>query len=225
MRRTYRARYEAIKKLVLTRYPRSGMGKVQFFVAGEQRVAAQQGKAGAKGGGEGVVIPYSFTLHYAEELRTLGRALDEVLEVGAGPEQVAALEGRVVPERAPPLRTSTPAAANSVAVLVLVSVLVLPLAALLPLTIPWTLYVVRRRRYVVEPRRVVARTGVVYRVQSSNLHSRIDTLRRAQGPLNKLFKNGNVTLFTAGSSQPDLVLANLPDYEAVHEAVERHYGS
>lgn len=216
VRRTYRARYEHVKKTVLTRYPFSGLGRVEVLVAGEERrVTAGQG------GRREVVKPYGFALHYVEDVETFAVVLDEILEAGPEAELVAALEGGEAPALPAPLRESRPDLANSLVPLLGLSVLLFPLLALLPITVPWLWLVVRRRRYRVEPRRVVARWGVLYRCQASILHGRIDTLRRAQGALNKLFGNGTVTLFTAGSSRPDLKLANLPDHQAVYESIQR----
>ncbi|MFP3938784.1 MAG: PH domain-containing protein [Thermoanaerobaculia bacterium] len=219
VRRTYRARYDHVKKTVLTQYPFSGLGsdlgRVQLLVAGEERRATA-----GQGGRREVVRPYGFALHYVEGLETLAVVLDGILEEGPGAELVAALEGGEVPALPAPVRESRPDLANSLVPLLGLSVLLFPLLALLPVTVPWLWLVVRRRRYRVEPHRVVARWGVLYRCQASILHGRIDTLRRAQGALSKLFGNGTVTLFTAGSSRPDLALRNLPDHPAVYEAIQ-----
>ena len=93
-------------------------------------------------------------------------------------------------------------------------------------TVEWkcgAVLVLRRRRYTVDRDRIVYSEGILYRKQTTVLYERIDAIRREQGFLNKIFKNGNVTILTAGSSKPDLVLKNCPDYLAFHEEIQRHY--
>jgi membrane protein YdbS with pleckstrin-like domain len=56
------------------------------------------------------------------------------------------------------------------------------------------------------------------------LYNRIDSIQQNQGALGKAFGNGRVTILTAGSSMPDLVVANVPDYQEVYDTVREYYG-
>ena len=113
---------------------------------------------------------------------------------------------------------------NSMFVLILVSTLTGVGLALLPFTIPFCVVAVRRKRYRVEAGRVVSTWGILYKRQASVLFNRVDTLRHGQGMLNKMFGNGEVTLMTAGSSKPDLVLGALPNHEGFYDEIRKHYG-
>jgi uncharacterized membrane protein YdbT with pleckstrin-like domain len=66
--------------------------------------------------------------------------------------------------------------------------------------------------------------GILYKRQASVLFNRIDTLRHGQKLLGKMFGNGDVTLFTAGSSSPDLELGALPDFNPFYDDIRKHYG-
>ncbi|MEE2828118.1 MAG: PH domain-containing protein, partial [Myxococcota bacterium] len=91
------------------------------------------------------------------------------------------------------------------------------------LSLPLLVLVVRRRAYRIESDRIVYSSGILYRHQATVLFDRIDTIRHNQGALNKLFGNGNVTIMTAGSSAPDLVLRNLPSYLRFHQSIQERY--
>jgi membrane protein YdbS with pleckstrin-like domain len=111
---------------------------------------------------------------------------------------------------------------NAVIKLVLLSVLLFPLSALLPLTIPLTVLRVRRWRYRLEATRIVISWGIVYRREASILLDRVDSLQQSQGPINKVVKNGNVSIMTAGSSKADLLLIDCPDYLHLYQVIRDH---
>jgi len=83
---------------------------------------------------------------------------------------------------------------------------------------------VKVRQYDIETDRVVERGGVLFKYATSVLFNRIDSLQQAQGALGKAFGNGQVTILTAGSSAPDLIIANVPDYMTVYDTIRKHYG-
>jgi membrane protein YdbS with pleckstrin-like domain len=212
-------RYENLKKVVLTRYPFSDHGRARFLVAGERRIATNQG---APGQGQEAVIPYAFALGYLPDVRRKKTVLDGLF-VERSAEAAARLSADEPCDPVEPLLESGPALGNALLQLVGISVLVFPAIALLPLTIPWTILATRRRRYQIDGDRILLSEGILYRTQSTILFERIDAIRCGQGFLGKLFKNGDVTILTAGSSKPDLVLKNCPDYQAFHAEIQRRY--
>jgi hypothetical protein len=42
---------------------------------------------------------------------------------------------------------------------------------------------------------------------------------KSRGPLNKMFRNGTVSIMSAGSSKPDLVIVASPDYLKIYDAI------
>ncbi len=221
-KKRFHARYENIKKVILTRYPWSSVGSIEFRVAGEQK-AGGQNKPGEEASSGGMAVPYGFTTRYVEGLEDKAVRIDELIARQPGPAGMV-LEPGAAARRPEPSLASKPAVANSVAGLILLSVIIFPLLPLLPFTLPLTIIAVRRRRYLIEPERVVVESGIFYRAHESVLYDRIDSLKRAQGAFGKLFGNGNVTLFTAGSSKPDLQIQDAPDFPAIYEAIQARYG-
>lgn len=223
IKRRFYAEYSKIKKVVLTRYPGGDTGAVQIFVAGEHHAGKQQqGIPGAAGGkaNKGMLIPYSFTAHYIEGIDQLSRSIDAAVE-GVLP-TAEALRG--VPAEEAEL-TAAPALGNTLFGLIAVSLILVPLAALLPFTLPYAIIAVRRRRYSLESRRVKFTYGILYRGQATVLYDRIDSLKHNQGLVNKMFGNANITLYTAGSSRPDLELKHLKDHRGFYDAIRARYGS
>jgi membrane protein YdbS with pleckstrin-like domain len=220
-RNHYRARYENVKRLELTRYPGCDAGTVRFVVAGEhqpgggQYATRKQKNQAPFGLG---INSYGFQIRYVEGLDKYDRALDDCLATRSP-----------APSESPSDTTaelvSRPAVANSVVKLLALSILIFPLTIFLPITVPWVIVAVRRRRYVVEPHRVLLFRGILYRRQISILHDRIDSIRRHQGLLGKIFGNGSVTLYTAGSSKPDLQLTDTRNWSEIYSLLQRHYQS
>jgi len=89
---------------------------------------------------------------------------------------------------------------------------------------PLVVMAVKRKSYRVEAERAVIEEGLLYRTHTSVLFDRIDSLKQNQGAMGKAFSNGSVTLFTAGSSRPDLVLSNTPEFKALYGAIRERYG-
>jgi len=218
-RQTYIA-FADVKKVVLTRFPSSDVGRVQFCAAGENLggTAAHGGTGGQGSSGNGLgASPYGVILRFVGDLERWRVEMDGRIERSQGAEEAAV--GSLV------LRASQPALANSLVTLLLGSIVIVPLVALLPVTLPWTILSVRRRRYRIETGRVVRESGVLYRRHESVLWSRIDALLNSKGLLNTLLGNGSVTLLTAGSSKPDLVLSALPDSEEFYAQLLSQYGA
>ena len=66
--------------------------------------------------------------------------------------------------------------------------------------------------------------GVIYRSHTSVLFDRIDSLEEGQAVLGKAFGNGTVSLYTAGSSRPDLVFSDSPSFHELYQAIREQYG-
>lgn len=210
-KRRYYARYSNVKRTKVTRYPGGADGDLEIFVAGEeelqQSVPQQKGKQRA-------LKPCSFTTRFIPGVSDQGLLLDDILcgRVEPTPQAVAAAPLEVLLEA----RRSV---GNAIVKLLFLSIILFPLIVLLPLTIPLTAIAVKRWRYRVETARIVLSSGIFYRSEMSILLDRVDSLQQSQGPLNKLFRNGNVSIMTAGSSKPDLNLIDSPAYLKMYEII------
>lgn len=210
-KRRFYARYSNVKRTKVTRYPGDGAGDLEIFVAGEeelqQSVSQQKGK-------QRTLKPCSFTTRFLPRVRDQGLLLDDILcgRVEPVPQAVAADPLEVLLEA----RRSV---GNAIVKLVFLSIILFPLIVLLPLTIPLTAIAVKRWRYRIEAARIVLSSGIFYRSEMSILLDRVDSLQQSQGPLNKLFRNGDVSIMTAGSSKPDLSLIDSPGYLKMYEVI------
>lgn len=203
------AAYRNIKKVQTTRYPWSDQGSLKLFVAGERMVQDN------KGGQAGATLPYSFDVAYLTRVEGLGAWLDGLLQ---GDEDAGERERS---HEVTTHLTAKPHVGAGLLPVVIVSVFLLPLA---PLLIGWAYASLKRRRYVLQDDRVLFQGGVLFRTEASVLYARIDSMQKNQGALGKMFGVGNVTLFTAGSSRPDLALFGTKDYDALYSAIRARYG-
>ncbi|MFT5129713.1 MAG: putative membrane protein YdbT with pleckstrin-like domain [Rhodothermales bacterium] len=205
------ARYQNIKDITTTKFPGSDCGSMRFNVAGER--VLQKGATS---------IPYGFTMHYITELLSKNQSFDyDILpEPGAfgttrrgrprEPEQAIA-EQEIIEARK--------ALGNTAVRTIITSFILLPLAVLLPITLPIALWRASLVRYRIEPGRILMRKGRLFLSQTSILFSRIDHIQTSEGMLNKLFKNGDIRISTAGSSSAELVLGDLKDHESFYKAL------
>lgn len=210
-KRRYYARYSNVKRTKVTRYPGGSDGDLEIFVAGEEELqqAIQQKKSQQR-----TLKPCSFTTRFLPGVRDQGLLLDDILcgRVEPAPQAVAAAPLEVLLEARRSL-------GNAIVKLLFLSIILFPLVVLLPLTIPLTAIAVKRWRYRIEAARIVLSSGIFYRSEMSILLDRVDSLQQSQGPLNKLFRNGNVSIMTAGSSKPDLNLIDSPAYLKMYEII------
>jgi uncharacterized membrane protein YdbT with pleckstrin-like domain len=212
-KRFYLARYSNIKRTTVTRYPGSEKGDFQIFVAGEEEyqhtgATKQQQKL------QKIMRPCSFTTRYLPKVRETAALLDDILcgRVDPVPDAVPAEPFEVLTE-------SPRSVANTVIRLLLFSILLVVPIVLLPITLPITIIRVKRWRYRVDAARILTNKGILYRSESSILLDRVDSLQQSQGPLNKMFKNGNVTIMTAGSSKPDFKIIDAPAYLELYRII------
>ncbi|MEO5712750.1 MAG: PH domain-containing protein [Luteolibacter sp.] len=212
-RRSYYARYSNVKRTKVTRYPGGGDGELEIFVAAEEEVGQlvqqQQNKNQQK-----LLKHCSFTTGFLPGVRDQGLLLDDILcgRVEPAPQAVAAEPLAVLLE-------APRSVGNALVKLVLLSIVLFPLIALLPFTIPFTVIRVKRWRYRIEAARIVMSWGIFYRSETSVLLDRVDSLKQSQGPLNKLFRNGSISIMTAGSSKPDLNIIDSTAYLAMYEII------
>ncbi len=211
-KRFFYVRYKNIKRLTATRYPGGANGSLQIFIAGEEELITndkQQASSLSK-----IKKQSSFTTHMLTDACESGRLLDDILcgKVDALSEARPAAPAGLILE-------SGRSVGHAVLKLIIVSVLLFPLIVLLPITIPATIIVVKRWRYRIEDFRVVWQHGVFFKKITSVLFDRVDSLQKSQGPLNKIFRNGTVSIMSAGSSNADLVIIGSPDYLKIYDAL------
>ena len=208
---SYFVRYKNVKRVTSTRYPGGAEGDLKIYVAGEEQVAAEKRQIK---GTTPMMKQCSFTTRMLPRADEAGTLLDDILSGRTHP-TTAALPA----EKAVVLVESKRSVGNALVSLLLISIVIFPLILLLPLTIPLTILRVKCWGYRIEDFRIVIRHGLIYRSVTSVLLDRVDSLKQNQGMLNKVFRNGKVSIMTAGSSKPDLVLPDSPDYLKLYEEI------
>jgi uncharacterized membrane protein YdbT with pleckstrin-like domain len=167
-----------------------------------------------------------WSLAYAPHVQALHDELDEVLylDTVSLDSGAPAFEMAVVDQRRPALRNRLPFSLTWVAVAAAITVafpLALFLLAFLVLQLARRVVAVRRTRYAMEKARLTGTSGILYRTRRTVLLDRLDHLRSRQGLLNKVFRNGTVSIFTTGSGGADMVCRDVPRHEAWYAEIER----
>ena len=216
IRSQYFARYKNIKQVAVTKYPMSINGSLEMFIAGEELAPIARNNKKAARTEQQLTKPCSFKLHFITDVFTKGSILDNILS--------GRLEADTKLEPAEELELlaeSGKSVSNVLVKLIISSVILFPLLVLLPLTIPITIIATKRWRYKVEAGRILTNHGVLFKKQSSILLDRIDSIQQKQGALGKMFKNGNVSIMTAGSSKPDMQIRDAKSYKQIYQEVKR----
>jgi uncharacterized membrane protein YdbT with pleckstrin-like domain len=77
--------------------------------------------------------------------------------------------------------------------------------------------------YYIDKYRVLSKSGVIYKKQTSVIFEKIDFINSSEGFLNKVFKNGTISINTVGSSRTELFLRDIPNYLDIYKDVKDRY--
>ena len=211
----YYALYDNVKDITTKRYPFSPNGDIRFNVAGEMVVQNPNNQGG------NTVISSSFTVPYVPDLAQKDELIDVIMYQRPSAKRIQELSQRKLEPHV--ILEARPALSNHIVWLIIISVIIFPLILILPFTIPVVILKTRRMRYRIESYRVLEQKGVFVREQTSVIFSKIDHINTSRGMFNNIFKNGNITVNTTGSSRPELTLSNIPNYKEFYEELNKHY--
>jgi len=191
--KTHVVKFANIKGTTLTKYPLRKTGTLQINVAGEH---LQQS------GNNQIPVSNTVSLRYIDNIYRISDTFEEFLFL------------RKIPKDKPTVKAK-PMIQNSLvpALLFIISIPFIPL-------IVWK---VKRTSYELQHHRLIKQWGIVYRSQQSILYKQIDTIGIDEGALNKIFKNGNISISTAGSSTTELTVANIPKHKPFYQEIKRRY--
>ena len=210
----YYVLYDNIKNISTVKYPFSGAGSVTFDVAGEH--VEQSGK-------QQMVMSNKFAINYVAGTENKDELIDIIFYKRPGAEEISKIEENIKEYSQKPVLVAKPDVMNSLVPLVLGSIIIFPFIALLPFTIPLTIWSVRVTSYIIEPYRVLKKSGILYKKQKSIVFSKVDHINFEEGFLNKMFRNGTVTINTVGSSKSEMNVANTPNFREFYDALKKHY--
>ncbi len=211
----YYVLYDNIKDITTVKYPFSGYGSVRFNVAGEHMV--QEGKKGQ------MLISNNFKINYILGIDNKDELIDLIFYKRPDSKQLSEMERNLSSYSPETIRISKPDLANSLVGLIGISIIIFPLILLLPITVPMVIWSVKVKSFSIQNYRVVANSGILYKKQTSIIFNKIDHINFSQGMLNKMFKNGNITVNTTGSSSAELIIGDIPDYKEFYETLKGYY--
>lgn len=235
----YYVLYDNIKDITTLKYPFSSLGSVTFNVAGVGLV---------KKGNDERQVPHHFKINFIPDIDTKDELIDIIFDKRPSSSQIQDMQHNIHSYSPKPMLVSKPDLANSLVSLLIASVIIFPLIIILPITtlripfaavppqfiifpliiilsviITWTVLAVRMRSYMIQPYRVLSKSGILYKKQISIVFSKIDHINQYQGFFNKTFKNGSIYVNTTGSSEAELIISNIKDFKYFYELLKKHY--
>ena len=227
--------YDDIKDISTTRFPLSNRGNVSFNVAGETVVKSNNGAC---------ITSNSFTIRFVDDISALDEPIDTIFHQGPSVEKINEIKKNMKDTSSKPEYSTKPCLANYLlfvlpgviivdAVTVMAATLATntgPSAGLIGIlflfstvTIGAVTITIKAISYNIQSYRVYERSGVVFKRQLSITFNKMDFINFTQGPINKIFGNGNITINTIGSSAPELTIRNIRDFKKFYEIVKGRY--
>ncbi len=220
--------YDDIKDITTIKYPFSDKGSIIFNIAGERLV--QQGK-------EKKIVSNSFKINYIDNIENKDELIDLIFYKRPSADQIPKIEKHIENYSPEPVLTSKQDLANT---LLLTLIIIIPLTLIsspvlfltgmfivYPLIIIiiflFIIWIIKVRMYIIQPYRVIKRTGILYKKQTSIVFNKLDHIKSYKGVFNKLFKNGSITIHTAGSSMPELTIKDISNFEEFYKTLKKYY--
>ena len=227
--------YDDIKDISTIKLPLSNKGHVKFNVAGEQVIPS--GKSTR-------TVSNSFTICFVDGISTLDELLDTIFYQRPSVEKMDEIKKRIEDTSEEPEYRTKPSLLNYLLFLV-PGVIIIDIAIFITIpemnlivTTAWLIKVlllfstitigcfvaiIKAISYNIHDYRVYKRSGIIYKKQISIVFEKIDFINISQGAINKMFGNGNVTINTVGSSNPELTINNIKDFKKFYEIVKNRY--
>lgn len=238
--------YDDVKDITTVRYPLRNTGNLQFNVAGEMvspLYAAQFEKNPKMAVSTRMMKSNQFVIHYVNNIPVLDEMIDTIFYRRPEAQEIARMMQNPVDTSSNALHVSKPALANplckhlfwlvpvdalavfliylspvevilnSAAVLLFVNIFIFGLIIVQVLVIS----------NCIQDYRVLKRSGVFFKKQTSVTFNKIDFINMDQKLLNKIFRNGNVSINTIGSSKVELFIENIPDFRQFYAKLKEKY--
>lgn len=212
------ARFDNIKELKATKWPLTTSGSLQIIIAGDQIPQEQKNGQNSTNNYKLQQFDNRLTINYLPGVHNLAELLERFFQDKIDTKNYdRGMELEKCTQEV--LYTTRPSLANDLTGLIFVSIFIWPLFLL----IPFSIWEIKKREYLLEKDRVVERKGIINITKTSLLYSKIDNMNVLQGLFHKVFKNGSITLETAGSLMPEMVISNINDYQSVYEMIKEKY--
>ena len=231
----YFVHYDDIKDILTIKYPLSTKGSVKFNVAGELAVKTQYGAH---------IVSNSFTIRFVDNIKALDELLDAIFYRGASEKIINRFKNNMEDTSSKPEYSTKQCLSNHLIfvlpIVILIDVVTIMFAqwlsygaalqgilvvmfAFSAIVLGPVIIVIKAVSYNIQPYRIYKRSGVIFKKQMSITFNKVDFINFSQGPINKIFNNGNITINTTGSSKPELTIKNIKDFKKFYEIVKGRY--
>lgn len=235
----YFVRYDDLKDVETKKFPLSNKGNIKLNVSGETIVKTQNSTK---------ITSHSFTMYFAKDVPYLNSIIGTIMYRGyiQDIEKVKESSKQIASEIKYSVR---PHLANCLAYHVLAILLLLTigvfgfhwvstqepdilshtelLLSLFAIAVSiWfiiTVIIIKVISYKIHSYVVCKYYGVIYRKCLSIPFNKIDFINSNQNAVNKVFKTGNVTINTIGSSVSELTVANISSFNKFYEVIKSNY--
>lgn len=224
------ALYDNIKDITIVKYPFSKFGTIKFNVAGEQLVQDDRSSLSILDLYR-ILRQNFFKINYIENIDTKDELIDMIFYIRPTAKQIKQMEQNIQSYVQKPILVSKPDLANSLAGLLILCLFAIPaiiffpvvviaIIAIIALLVIWS---VKVKSYLIQPYRVVAKSGILYKKQKSVVFNKIDHLAYHYGVFNKMFRNGTIKVNTIGGFSSELVIKNIPNVEEFYNLLKKYY--
>ena len=220
-KRHYYSDYDSIKDVATLKYPFLNSGKVTFNVAGEILV-----ERNTKHGKQISIRSNKFGISYIDSIDVKNDLVDVIFYRRPKKAELLGIEQNIESHVEKQVIFAKPHLINSfigIPLILMLIQLIPPLILFLPITLFITILMIKAKSYFIQPHRVVAKSGIIYKKQVSILFSRVDHINLDRGASNKLFGTGNISVNTAGSSRPEIVIRNIKEFKQFYDFLKQKY--
>ena len=228
----YYTRFENVKDATTIRYPLSDTGDLKFNLTGELLAQSKGNQRSTR------LVSNNFVMKFVDKISIKDELLDYILEQELIGESIKQKEEEFMKEKdEQAVISAKPSVAQSVlfpAIFLIVIDLVLffipfffipalVVAVIAVIIIILIIINVKARTYIVSEDRILEKSGVIFKKQTSIIYDRVDYIEKGQGMGNKIFKTGNVVINTTGSSFAELTINNIQEYLEFYEEIKKRY--
>ena len=217
-----------IKSTKTIKYPATNTGNIRLDIAGEQKNDVEEQKKSNKLGLVGILInsssrwawittSNSFSAKYIKNIFAVHDQVDTTLNLWALDQKVLAGSKQDI--------------GNSIIWLVILAVFWLMLSAfntillalvslLIVSVLGLVIWNIKVKIYLFESSRINFKYWIVYKKRHSILYRQFNFIDKNQWFINKIFKNGNVGIYTLWSSAKELSIKDIDNYKEVYETIK-----
>jgi len=214
-----------IKGITTIKYPFSRSGSVKFNVAGEQIVEQRRQSilSQSKFANSQLMVSNHFKINYIRNIDNKDELIDLIFYKNPNAQQISHIEQNIEAYSPKSILVSKQDLGNTLVPIILLSLIFFPLLPIMILALPIIIWSIKVRSYIIQPYRVLAKSGILYKKQISIIFNKINHINFDQGMLNKLFKNGNIEVNTTGSSKTELTIKNIPTFKEFYGVLKKYY--